>query len=123
MSKNLKWVLIFSSVLLMCLAVIFFGQFSSSGYSAEIYIGGKLVKTVESLDSEDIRSFTINSDNGYNKVCYGEGKIWVQQADCVNQTCVKYAKASLVGETIVCAPHKLVIKIVGHLCGNADVTI
>lgn len=122
MSKNLKWALVFAGVLLVCLAVIFFGQFGAGEKSAEIYLDGELIKTVKSLDSEDIQAFTVDTDGGYNIICFGGGSIWVQEADCANQTCVKYAKASLVGETIVCAPHKLVIKIVGRAGSDADVT-
>lgn len=122
MSRNLKWVLVFAGVLLVCLAVIFFGQFGRGEKSAEIYLDGELIQTVKSLDSKQIRTIDIESDAGYNKICYGGGKLWVQEADCANQTCVKYAKASLVGETIVCAPHKLVIKITGSAGSDADVT-
>ena len=113
MSKNLKWAAVFGGVMLICLAVIFFGQFSGGTTTAEIYVDGELYKVVEDLDRQQLQSFKIETEHGYNIISYEAGKIWVSEADCANQTCVKYAKASLVGETIVCAPHKIVIKIVG----------
>ena len=113
MSKNLKWAAVFGAVVLICAAVIFFGQFSRGTTSAEIYVGGELYKVVYDLDRQDMKTFKVETENGYNIIAYEAGKIWVSESDCANQTCVKYAKASLVGETIVCAPHKLVIKIVG----------
>ena len=123
MKKNIKWAAIFGSAVLICLAVIFFGQFSGGTTSAEIYVDGKLYKTVKDLDRQHLQSFTVRTEHGYNTICYEAGKIWVSEADCANRTCVKYAKASLVGETIVCAPHKLVIKIVGKTDGEADATV
>ena len=109
--------------MLICLAVIFFGQFSGGTTTAEIYVDGKLYKVVQDLDRQQLQSFRIETEHGYNIISYEAGKIWVSEADCANQTCVKYAKASLVGETIVCAPHKLVIKIVGKTDGEADATV
>ena len=113
MSKNLKWAAAFGAVVLICLGVIIFGQFSGGTTTAEIYVDGKLYKVVEDLDRQQLQSFRIETEHGYNIISYQWGKIWVSESDCANQTCVKYAKASLAGETIVCAPHKVVIKIVG----------
>lgn len=123
MKKNLKWAAIFGSAVLICLAVIIFGQFSGGTTSAEIYIDGRLYRTINDLERQDMQSLTVRTEHGYNIICYKEGKIWVSEADCANQTCVKYAKASLAGETIVCAPHKLVIKIVSTNYDKADATV
>ena len=120
MSKNIKWALIFSAVLLVSLAVIFFGQFTASEKGAEIYLDGKLYKTLDSIENSDTRTLSVETDEGFNTVCYGGGKIWVEKADCKNQVCVKHAKASLVGETIICAPHKLLIKVVGGSDESVD---
>ncbi|MCR5479543.1 MAG: NusG domain II-containing protein [Ruminococcus sp.] len=113
MKKNIFWAAIFACVVLISGAVILFGQFSHGTTSAEIYVDGRLYKVIYDLGRQDLQSFRVETEHGYNVICYKSGKIWVSEADCANQTCVKYAKASLVGETIVCAPHKLVIKIVG----------
>ena len=41
MKKNIRWVIFFSAVVLVCLGVIFFGQFSHGTTSAEIYVDGQ----------------------------------------------------------------------------------
>ncbi len=123
MKKNIFWAAVFACVVLISGAVIFFGQLGADGKGAQIYIGGELYKTIESIDDAQIRTLEIRTDGGWNKICYGGGNIWVSEADCANQTCVKYAKASLVGETIVCAPHKLVIKVVGRSDQQADAAV
>ncbi len=122
MSKNLKWALIFASLVLVCGGVIIFGQFSHGTVSAEIYVDGKLYRIVNDLERQELQSFTVYSEHGSNTICYGSGKIWVSEADCKNQTCKKYGKASLSGETIVCAPHRLVIKIVRTDYEKVDAT-
>jgi hypothetical protein len=121
--KNIFWAAIFACVVLLSAGVIFFGQLGKDGKGAEIYIGGELYKTIESIDDAQIRTLEIKTDGGYNLVCYGGGKIWVSEADCANQTCVKYAKASFAGETIVCAPHKLVVKVVGRSGSQVDAAV
>ena len=122
MSKNLKWAIIFAGVLLVCFCVIIFGQCSSGTTSAEIYVDEKIYKVVEDLDRQHLQTFTVETEHGYNVISFKSGKIWVSESDCANQTCVNYGKARLAGEVIICAPHKLVIKIVGTDYENVDVT-
>lgn len=123
MSKNIKWAAIFLAAMLVSLGVIIFGQFSHGTVSAEIYVDGKLYSVVNDLDRQEMRTFTVQTEYGSNTVCYKAGKIWVSEADCENHTCEKYGKASLAGETIVCAPHRLVIKVVSTSYKKADVTV
>ena len=123
MKKNIFWAAVFACVVLISGAVIFFGQFSHGTTSAEIYVDGRLYKVIYDLGRQDLQSFRVETEHGYNVICYKSGKIWVSEADCANQTCVKYAKASLAGETIVCAPHKLVIKVVGRSDQQADAAV
>ena len=52
-------------------------------------------------------------------ITVGDGSIWVSVADCSNQTCVHAGKISHAGQTVICAPHKLVIKIVGETSADA----
>ena len=123
MKKNIFWAAVFACVVLISGAVIFFGQFSHGTTSAEIYVDGRLYKVIYDLGRQDLQSFRVETEHGYNVICYKSGKIWVSEADCANQTCVTYAKASLAGETIVCAPHKLVIKVVGRSDQQADAAV
>ena len=84
-----------------------------------IYENGKLIKTVSDLSPHKEYSFEIKTENGTNTITVGEGSIWVSSADCSNQTCVHAGKISHAGQTVICAPHKLVIKIVGETSADA----
>ena len=117
--KNLIWAAAFAAVIAACLIFIFLTGGKSGENSAEIYEDGKLVKTIADLDPEKEYFFEIKTENGTNTVTVGGGSIWVSSADCSNQTCVHAGKISLAGQTVICAPHKLVIKVVGETSADA----
>lgn len=117
--KDLIWAAVFAAVIAACLIFIFLTGGKSGENSAEIYEDGKLVKTIADLDPEKEYSFEIKTKNGTNTVSVGGGSIWVSSADCSNQTCVHAGKISLAGQTVICAPHKLVIKVVGETSADA----
>lgn len=117
--KNLIWAAVFAAVIAACLIFIFLTGGKSGENSAEIYEDGKLVKTIADLDPEKEYSFEIKTKNGTNTVSVGGGSIWVSSADCSNQTCVHAGKISIAGQTVICAPHKLVIKVVGETSADA----
>lgn len=117
--KDLIWAAVFAAVIAACLIFIFLTGGKSGENSAEIYEDGKLVKTIADLDPEKEYSFEIKTENGTNTVSVGGGSIWVSSADCSNQTCVHAGKISLAGQTVICAPHKLVIKVVGETSADA----
>lgn len=117
--KNLIWAAVIAAVIAACLIFIFLTGGKSGENSAEIYEDGKLVKTIADLDPEKEYSFEIKTENGTNTVSVGGGSIWVSSADCSNQTCVHAGKISLAGQTVICAPHKLVIKVVGETSADA----
>ena len=102
-----------------CVLFIFLTGGKSGENSAEIYENGKLIKTISDLSPDKEYSFDIKTENGTNTITVGEGSIWVSVADCSNQTCVHAGKISHAGQTVICAPHKLVIKIVGETSADA----
>ncbi len=50
-------------------------------------------------------------ESGYNLLVIKDGAAKVQDADCPDKICVSHREISSVGETIVCLPHKLVVRI------------
>ena len=49
----------------------------------------------------------------YNVVTISGGKVSVTEASCKNQVCVKHSEISLSGESIVCLPNRLIVRIEG----------
>ena len=59
-------------------------------------------------------TFTVRTDLGTNVIEIKDGKVYVSEADCPDKLCVKQGPISKAGETIVCLPHKLVVRITSN---------
>ena len=62
--------------------------------------------------SED-RTMRIEGEGGYNLLVIEGGEAWLSEADCPTQLCVKTGKIRYAGQSIVCLPHRLAVRIVG----------
>ena len=60
----------------------------------------------------------IDTGNGKNFLVIRDGTASVTEADCANQICVHTRAVKYDGETIVCLPHGLVIRIEGGDSGT-----
>ena len=76
----------------------------------QVTVDGVLQGTY-SLENE--KEIPITGDGWMNTLVIEDGFADMTTADCPDQICVKHAKISQVGETIVCLPHKVVVEIVG----------
>lgn len=56
----------------------------------------------------------------YNKVKISGGRVSVTEASCRNQVCVSHGQISRTGESIVCLPNRLVVRIEGGKGGGYD---
>lgn len=71
--------------------------------------------------SED-RTVRIEGQGGYNVLVIENGEAWLSEADCPNLLCVKTGKIRYAGQSIVCLPHKLAVRIAGGASGLDAVT-
>ena len=54
------------------------------------------------------------TSNGYTlHIVLTETEAWVESSDCPTQDCVRTAKATHPGQSIVCLPEQVIIKVVG----------
>ena len=93
-------------VLALLAAVLCMIFLPAKGRSAEIYVDGTRVATVR-LDHAKRISI------GGLTVVVEDGSIHVEDADCPDKICEKTGKISKAGETIICLPNKVIIKILG----------
>ncbi len=61
---------------------------------------------------EDLEIPILEGETVTNVLAIGDGKARMKEATCPDQICVEHKAVSKAGETIVCLPHKLVVKIV-----------
>lgn len=59
------------------------------------------------------RTVKIEGAAGYNILVIEGGETWLSEADCPNLLCVKTGKIRYGGQSIVCLPHKVAVRIVG----------
>ena len=71
--------------------------------------------------SED-RTVKIEGAGGYNLLVIQGGEAWLSEADCPNLLCVKTGRIRYAGQSIVCLPHKLAVRIAGGASGLDAVT-
>lgn len=109
--KNVWWVIIFTVVILACALYILLFSKKDNPKSADIYVGDELVRHIEDISSDELQWFTVETENGYNKICWQNNEIWVEESDCKNQVCVNTGKLSSENASIICAPHKVVVTV------------
>ena len=71
---------------------------------------------------DENRTVRIKGQGGYNLLVIEGGEAWLLEADCPNLLCVKTGKIRYAGQSIVCLPHKLAVRIGGGASGLDAVT-
>ena len=86
--------------------------FAAAGifFSGHLFTSQKSAGVVETLDLQKERAFKING--GTNTVQIENGKVKMAAANCPDQICVHQKAISRNGESIICLPNKIVLKIV-----------
>ncbi len=87
------------------------------GTTAVVLVDGKEV-TRYPLDTP--AQTTIQLEEQSNELVIRDGKAFITEANCPDRICVKHRGISHVGETIVCLPHKVVIRIEGGYTADSD---
>lgn len=110
-------------ILLVVLVVtggLFFMFSSQSSDNREVVISlqGEEYARVEMDGKEHV--FEIQTELGYNKVIVDEHGVHIEEADCPDHDCVEVGTLSKVGQSIICAPHYLVIEIIGNSDSGID---
>ncbi len=89
--------------------------------------GGTVVVEQEGRETaryalDEDRTVRIEGEGGYNVLVIEGGQAWLREADCPNQLCVKTGMIRYAGESIVCLPHRLAVRIAGGGSGLDAVT-
>lgn len=85
-------------------------RIGGQGVQAEILSDGR---SLGSFPLEEAQEILVEQGKYSNTVCLGEGQVFVKEADCPDQYCVRHVPISREGESIVCLPARLVIRISG----------
>lgn len=98
-------IVIISVILLALIGFFTVKSLQSNGDYVQITKNSKIYQTLK-LNTDKIMDI-----NGKNIIEIKNKEVYMKSADCKNQICVNHQKISLVGETIVCLPNKVVVEI------------
>jgi hypothetical protein len=87
------------------------GRNRGAGERVEIYRGGALVKVMPLHTDAEYR---YEYEGHYNIIVVKHGAVSVGDADCPDKICLREVPKSGAGETILCLPHLLKVKITGE---------
>ena len=120
-----KDIIIIVLALLCALALWLVSQFA---------LGMEASSVVVLLDGEEVlrkplvisNTYEIGQDDGSRNVIRVEnGVVWMQEANCRDGLCIRQGKMKNGAKTLVCLPHKLVVKMDGDapMSDNSDLDI
>ena len=109
--KNRIWIIIFSVVAVLCLAIwLFISNVSSPSRVVGIYKDGSLVEKIDLNSVTGEREITLSGNYGDNVILVSNGHIEMKSADCPDKLCVEHGELKVSSSPIVCLPSKVVIK-------------
>lgn len=123
MQNKKKNIILFGGVLLLIGVAFFVRGVLYSGQEAhiEIVCENEVCYTFDMDETKTIR--VEHPDGSYNVVCIEHGTVRVEDADCDNHDCIKQGRISKVGQSVICLPHQMVIRIVGVQDGEYDAVV
>lgn len=94
----------------------------SAGSTVLIEADGKLYAKYSLLEDQtvEVERKDAKGRSYSNTVVIKDGKVTVTESTCVNQVCVKHGAIDQAGESIICLPNKLIVKIEGKGGGGYD---
>lgn len=118
-SSNILWAIVFVFILIICILWIYM-PWKDSSAAAEILVDGELYMTLDDISGAE-KEITVTTSYGTNVVVYGNNEVYVRSSDCKNQTCVNFGKISKPGQSVICAPHRLTVRICGAKTSDTDI--
>ncbi len=93
-------------VLVVGVVGIAFMNSADTGKNVEIIVDGK---TTEIISLDETYEKQINGV----VVCCNKGEVYIKESDCPDKVCIRSGRISKSGESIICAPNRVAIKIDG----------
>ncbi|MBQ8380932.1 MAG: NusG domain II-containing protein [Clostridia bacterium] len=104
-------ILVLAIILFASIALLVMLALRSEGGAAVVTVNGKPYASLP-LD-KDAELIIQGEDGGYNILVIKDGEAYIREADCPDKICVKHRRISYSGETIVCLPNGVSVKIEG----------
>ena len=122
MKKYKNDIVLAAAVFLVALIIflLYIVRANKGGAELEVVADGEIYGTYSLLEDRDVEILT---SYGSNRLIIEDGCAYMEYADCPDKICVKQGKISKRGQTIICLPHKLTVRIVKGEEGEVDATV
>lgn len=89
---------------------------------SQLSLGGEMQTVVVTVDGEEVlrKSLLVNDtyeirqeDGSVNVIAVENGAVYMQEANCRDGLCIHQGKMKNAAKTIVCLPHRLVVRLEG----------
>ncbi|MBR6743265.1 MAG: NusG domain II-containing protein [Clostridia bacterium] len=111
-------IILITSVIVLCIvAIFFFNATKKEGGRAVVVINGKETASYPLNINTEVR---LENNGGYNILVIEDGFAFIKEASCPDKICVNNTKKKYNGETLVCLPNKITVKIVSDETSETD---
>ncbi|MDO5299571.1 MAG: NusG domain II-containing protein [Clostridia bacterium] len=95
---------------------------------SQVSLGGTMSTVVVTVDGREVLrkplavedSYEIRQEDGsVNVITVENGAVYMKEANCRDGLCISQGKMKNAAKTIVCLPHKLVVRLEGEQSGGA----
>lgn len=83
-----------------------------SNMQVVVQANGEIVHVFDLVDDGKTETFHYDDDHGHSNTIVRTGMtVSMTEATCTDQVCVRMSDVALVGDTILCLPHKLLVEV------------
>lgn len=114
--KKGDWIILLSALVLIGVGLLgaYLLRVSGGAPHVVIEVDRKVIYDIPLTGESKAKIIQVEEGNGqYNRIEIKQGVVRVVEANCPDKICVKWSAIRNNGETIVCLPHRMVIKILG----------
>ena len=115
LSLKLGDIILIAVIVLTAVVMLVLPFFSNKSEYAEIVIAEK--DEVQIVNLNTVATYNIASRGVKLQVCVSGGEVFVKESDCRDGICRNTPPISRLGQSIVCAPAGVVVRIVGEGVG------
>jgi len=102
----LLFIMAAAAVIALCLRL----AGASDGAEITVAVDGEAFGTYSLFEN---RVIEVKNDFGYNRIIIDNGSAYMESADCPDKYCMTYHPISKTNESIICLPHRLVVRVTG----------
>ena len=116
--KTADLILVGGLLIVAAVLFLFLSRWSTGGHAVEVQVDGKTVATLP-LDTDT--TYTIDGvDGGHNTLVIADGRASVIKATCPDGVCVRHRAIDRAGQSIICLPNKVVVRVDGEPLVDAE---